>query len=133
MGLHGCSTVTDDGSILSDPQACPGKLHIDVLRGGSRLLNPPAPDPLHQDWYPHTEVNPVLVHFLGHHTTVYPYKREELRLALTSRNWPILAADTGANLWYSAPHLTGIALKNALRPAYRQLFGVRAIASSDRL
>lgn len=133
MALHNCTPIPDDGSILSDPQACPGGVFLDVLRGGSRLINPPPPNPLHQPWYPFTEVNPVLVHFLGHHATVYPYKREELRLAFTARNWSMLAADAAANLLYSTPYLSKTALKKALRPAYRQLFGVRAIPSSSRL
>lgn len=133
MALHGLMPVPDDGSILSDPQACPGKMHIDVLRGSSTLTNPPAPHPQHQDWYPFIEVHPVLVHFLGHHTTIYPYKREELRLALAASNWTTLAADAGAAIAYSAPYLSREAVKNLLRPVYRQIFGFRTIATSERV
>jgi len=64
MALHGLNAVPDDGTIMSDPQACPGGLKVDVLRGQSWLYNPPAPDPRHQSWYPFQEVRPLLVHFL---------------------------------------------------------------------
>ncbi|MUG94043.1 hypothetical protein F7734_17260 [Scytonema sp. UIC 10036] len=134
MALHNQTPIPDDGSIMSDPQACPGALFIDVLRGKSRLLNPPAPHPKHQAWYPFTEVNPVIVHFLGDYTTKYPYKREEFKLLLAgSEGWPIRAADLWATVFRTIPLLSIQILKNTLRPAYRKLFGTRRIAVSERL
>ncbi|GAA6621356.1 hypothetical protein [Scytonema sp. NUACC26] len=134
MALHNQIPIPDDGSILSDPQACPGGILIDVLRGKSKLLNPLAPHPLHQAWYPFVEVNPVLVHFLGHHTTIYPYKREELRLYLVqTQGWPIWLADFWATLFCSFPLLSTRTLKNILRPVFHKLFGVRTVLQSNRI
>lgn len=134
MALHNQTPIPDDGSIFSDPQACPGGLFIDVLRGKSHLINPPAPHPKHQAWYPFTEVHPILVHFLGHHTTIYPYKREELRLTLAAaKGWPIWAANLWATLFCSIPRLSDRTIKNLLRPAYRQFFGKRPVPISDRM
>lgn len=134
MARHNQTAIPDDGSILSDPQACPGGLFIDVLRGSSRLLNPLAPHPQHQAWYPLTEVHPVLVHFLGNYTTIYPYKREELRLALAVANrLPTWAADTLATMFCSIPRMSGRIIKNLLRPVYQRLFGNRPISASERM
>ncbi|MEE3715173.1 hypothetical protein V2H45_00275 [Tumidithrix elongata RA019] len=134
MASHCQTPIPDDGSIMGDPQACPGRLLVDVLRGESKLSNPPVPHSMHQAWYPFTEISPVLVHFLGHHTTIYPYKREELRLALTSgQNWPIWLADAFSTLSISFPLLTKRVFKDILRPFYHKLFGNRAVSVSDRL
>ncbi|MEL6166224.1 MAG: hypothetical protein AAFR37_21590, partial [Cyanobacteria bacterium J06628_3] len=100
MAMNNQVGIPDDGSIFTDPQACPVGLSIDVLRGKSRLINPPPPHSKHQAWYPLEEAHPLLVHFLGHHTTTYPYLREELRL------WLVLSK--GLNIWISD-------LKNVLR------------------
>ncbi len=133
MALQGESVIPDDGSILSDPQACPGPMAIDVLRGHSCLVNPPAPHPLHQEWYPLQEVHPVLVHFLGHHTTTYPYTREALRLALTSQGWPHWATDLWASVACSIPQQGEQLVKQQLRPLYHKLFGTRSVKTSARV
>jgi len=133
MALHNQTAIPDDGSIFTDPQACPGGLSIDVLRGKSRLINPPAPHPKHQAWYPVTEAYPVLVHFLGHHTTIYPYTREVFRLALVENKLPILVIDVWSTLFCSIPQLSIRIFKNSLRPLYHQFFGTRAVSVSDRL
>lgn len=133
MAIHGQSTVADTGTILGDPQACPSELSIDVLRGISRLVNPAPPHPLHQVWYPFQEIHPVLVHFLGHHTSTYPYTREQRRLELTMAHcYPVWMADIAA-MAYALPQLGSNALKDLLRPAYRQLFGSRPVKISERL
>jgi hypothetical protein len=135
LSLHNQSSIPEDGSIFTDPQACPGKLSIDVLKGKSHLLNPPAPHPKHQAWNPVAEARPLLVHFLGHHTTIYPYTREELRLALKATNnfLPIWVIDTWATLVCSIPQLSIRTFKNIFRPLYHQVFGARNISVSDRL
>jgi hypothetical protein len=133
MALYGQTAIPDDGSIFTDPQACPIELSIDVLRGHSKLVNPPAPHPQHQAWYPVTEAHPTLVHFLGHHTTIYPYTRESLRLSLVAKGWSIWAADFWAMLFCSLPELSLYKFKDLARPAYRRLFGVRPLSVSNRI
>jgi hypothetical protein len=134
MAVHGETPIPDDGSILSDPQACPGAMHVDVIRGESRLINPPPPAPQHREWYPFTNVSPILVHFLGYHTSAYPYRREELILKLVSaRKWAVPFARAYATLARSLP-LEGTRLaRDLLRPVYRQMFGVRSVSISDRV
>jgi hypothetical protein len=93
----------------------------------SRLYNPNH-HPKHNDWYPLEEMNPALVHFLGHQTTQHPYRREAIRLKKVMRDgWPVWAADAWATLRFSAPWLTKERTKDLLRPVYHALFGPRSI------
>ncbi|HVE80297.1 MAG TPA: hypothetical protein VNA89_15640 [Gemmatimonadaceae bacterium] len=134
LAAEGMRPVPDDGTILGDPQACPGPMDVDVLRGGARLTNPPPGDPLHQPWYPHREVRPVVVHFLADHTERLPYRREALRLRLAGgRGLPVWAADVAAALGRTLPLAAMAAARTAARPVYRRLFGTRRIAPSARV
>lgn len=133
MALYDQTAIPDDGSIFTDPQACPVGLSVDVLRGRSKLVNPPAPHPQHQAWYPVAEAHPILVHFLGHHTGCYPYTREELRLSLAAKGWSILAADIWAMLRCSVPTLSLYTLKEVFRPIYHRFFGMRPVSASNRI
>lgn len=133
MALHGERAVPDDGSVLADPQAAPVGMAVDVLRGRSTLVNPPAGHPRHQAWYPLGEVHPLLVHFLDAHVDAHPYRREALRLELVvARRWPLWLADVWAAGVRSLPLLGRRALTNALRPMYRKLFGTRPVSASAR-
>ncbi|RUT07183.1 hypothetical protein DSM106972_024440 [Dulcicalothrix desertica PCC 7102] len=134
MALHNQTPILDDGSIMSDPQACQGGVFIDVLKGKSKLINPPAPNPKHQAWYPFTEVNPVVVHFLDYYTAIYPYTREELRLELVSaKKWSVCAADMWTTLFCSIPNVSVRTFKDGLRPIYRKLFGTNSVSVSNRI
>ncbi len=127
MALHDQAPVPEDGTIMNSTLACPGGMDIDVLRGTSRLYNP-SDHPEHNDWYPLEEMNPALVHFLGHETSQHPYRREAIRLRKVMRDgWPVWAADAWAALRFSMPWLTKERTKDLLRPAYHALFGPRAI------
>lgn len=133
MQIHQQQPITDDGTIMSDPQACPGGYKIDVLRGNRWLLNPPVAHPMHQAWYPFTKVSPVIVHFLGYYTLEYPYRREVFRLkkALTSKGmffWNLQAL-----LLIDYPGKLEIYLKSRFRRLYHNLIGVRKIKKSDRV
>lgn len=133
MALHGQKVVADDGTIMSDPQACPGKVTIDVLRGYSHLTNPAAPHPQHQHWYPFEQVKPVVVHFLGGHTSTYPYTREVLKLKLAVyKKWPLLPVRVWAWQSVAVPAIAKEFFKNTFRPVYRHLFGYRKVKTSDR-
>ena len=135
MALHKQTPIHDDGSIMSDPQCCQGAITIDVLRGNSRLVNPPFPDKKHQDWYPFVKVSPLIVHFLGHHASIYPYTREEMRLSLVSTNkrLPIWTINIWVTLVCSIPQLSIRTFKNIFRSLYHQVFGVRNISVSERV
>jgi hypothetical protein len=130
MALHDQAPVPEDGTIMNSTLACPGGMDLDVLRGRSRLYNPKG-HPEHNDWYPLEEMNPALVHFLGHETTQHPYRREAIRLKKVMRDgWPVWAADAWAALRFSMPWLTKERTKDLLRPAYHALFGPRSIQKS---
>ena len=133
MQLNKQTPVPDNGAYMSDPQACPGGYDIDVISGERWLLNPPAPHPLHQNWYPFEKVSPVVFHFLGYYTKHYPYRREVYRLKKAINNR--LNAFTGltALLAIEYPAKTKIFIKNKLRPVYRKIFGVRSVKVSERV
>lgn len=130
QAIHGATPVPDDGTLMSDPQACPGPLSIDVLTGKAVLTNPPVPDPRHIPWYPHSRVEPAIVHFLGHHSHGLIYRREALLLA--RRHWPRFLARFVTALTFSWPGEIVLGLKNLLRPLYHRLFGVRPVSSESR-
>lgn len=130
MALHDQAPVPEDGTIMNSTLACPAGMDLDVLRGTSRLYNP-NDHPEHNDWYPLEEMNPALVHFLGHETSQHPYRREAIRLKKVMRDgWPVWAADAWAALRFSMPWLTKERTKDLLRPAYHALFGPRSIQKS---
>ncbi|MBS1519719.1 MAG: hypothetical protein JST50_01885 [Bacteroidetes bacterium] len=133
MQLHNQKPIPDDGTIMSDPQACPGGYYIDVIKGDRRLINPPPPHPKHQAWYPFEKVSPVVFHFLGYYTHHYPYMREAYRLekaTFKKLNW-------GTELFglMSIEYTSRIIefTKNTFRPAYHKLFGHRKVKVSNRV
>lgn len=132
MELHQMQPLFDDGTVMSDPQACPGGYQIDAVSGERWLINPPKPHPLHQDWYPFEKVEPLIFHFLGYYTKHYPYQREVFRLKhfLNQKlNW---LTELQAKFGIEWPARMKIAAKNTLRPIYRKLFGIRKIEQSER-
>ncbi|MEI6429394.1 MAG: hypothetical protein WCO45_13585 [Pseudanabaena sp. ELA607] len=134
MAIHDQTPISDDGSIMSDPQACQGGITIDVFRGISKLINPNFPHPKHQSWYPFHEVNPVVVHFLGYYTSTYPYTREALRLQLVqTQNFPLWLSELFAIITITIPFFTTKTVKNSLRPIYHYFFGYRLVSKSNRI
>lgn len=125
MALHGLAAVPDDGTVMADPQACPGPLRTNVLRGRRRLVNPPPPSPLHRAWYPFGIVQPVIVHFLGHHVHSAHYRAEAARLRLAARGWPAPLATALATLAIDLPGRLTIWTKDRLRPLFHRFAGPR--------
>jgi hypothetical protein len=133
MQLEGMTPLIDDGSIMSDPQACPGKYQLDVLNGRTLLINPPLPDVNHRDWYPFEKISPLVVHFLGYYTQHYPYRREVYRLEKALNN--------NLNWFNNLKSLIVIEysdrlkkfIKNTFRSTYHKLAGVRKVKSSERM
>ncbi len=133
MAVEGCSGIEDDGSIHGELFASPVLLGVDVLRGHARLRNPPASDKAHRPGYPVRDISPVIVHFLGDFTRKWRYRGEEKVLRLVSlRAIPAGLARTWINLSFRYPAMAVEWLRDFLRPAYRKLFGLRAVRPSDR-
>jgi hypothetical protein len=132
MQLHHMEPVIDDGTVMSDPQACPGGYSINVVSGERWLINPASPHPLHQTWYPFEKVNPLIFHFLGYYTKHYPYQREVYRLDKYLKNKLGLFTEIKAKLSIEWPERMKVKAKNTFRPLYRKLFGIRKIAKSER-
>ncbi|MDB5150379.1 MAG: hypothetical protein JWQ57_4399 [Mucilaginibacter sp.] len=133
MQLHGQIPIIDDGTIMSDPQACPGGYKIDVIKGKRWLINPRAPHRLHQSWYPFQKVSPAIVHFLGHYTQHYPYKREEYRLIKSAHQQLNSLAEIKALFIIQYTEQIKNFIKSVFRPIYHQLFGTRKIKQSERI
>jgi hypothetical protein len=133
MELNGETPITDDGCIMSDPLCCQGAFSTNVIKGKALLRNPPKPDPLHQNWYPFEKVQPLVVHFLGHHTQGYQYKKETYRLKKLSENKLNFFSESRALISIEAKGRLIIFLKNKLRNIYHKLFGIRQIERSERL
>lgn len=133
MQLHHQTPIADNGTIMSDPQACPGGYKIDVISGKRWLLNPALPDKRHQSWYPFLKVSPAIFHFLGYYTGHYQYIREayRLRTALAGKlNW---VAEFNALLTIEYPSRGKNFLKHTFRPLYHKAFGYRKIKGSNRI
>ncbi|OWK71765.1 hypothetical protein [Pedobacter sp. AJM] len=133
MQLNGQTPLIDDGTIMSDPQACRGPYHINVLKGTRVLINPKFPDRLNQDWYPFNEVQPVIVHFLGEFTKDFHYKKEVYRLHAKSKNRPELWINLVCNLSIKYPATIKNNFKAMFRPLYHKLWGFRSIKQSERI
>jgi len=132
LAIEGCSAVHDDGSIMGDLLSCQAVPEINVISGRALLRNPPAPDPLHQPWFPLQEVRPLVVHFLGHHVEGWRYRTEALKLLLSGGFGisPFVANLMGVA--YSTPSRVVEHLKAALRPLVHRYVGVRGVRASVR-
>ncbi|HEY4194334.1 MAG TPA: hypothetical protein VGM63_02285 [Mucilaginibacter sp.] len=133
MQLHGQTPVIDDGTIMSDPQACRGGYKIDVISGRRLMINPKAPHRLHQNWYPFHKVSPAIVHFLGYYTLHYPYKKEVYRLIKSSGRQLNILSELKAVFTIQYPEQIKNVFKNLFRPVYHLLFGHRKIEQSERV
>jgi len=133
MALTRQQPVIDDGTIMSDPLACPGGYYLDVIKGRRWLINPPAPHPLHQNWYPFQTVEPVVVHFLGYYTNHYPYKREVLRLTKALSGELNSIEELAIRLKIEIPERIKNGVKDLFRPLFHKIFGPRKVKISERL
>jgi hypothetical protein len=133
MQLNNEMPLIDDGTLLSDPQACPGGYHIDVIKGERWMLNPPIPNPLHQSWYPFEKVSPIIVHFLGSHTLDYAYLRECYRLKKALAGKLNLLSELSILLSVEYPYRIIDQLKTTFRPLYHKLAGYRRVKISERV
>jgi hypothetical protein len=132
MQLNGQRPIIDDGTILSDPQACQGGYGIDIIKGARWLKNPAPPHPLHQKWYPFTEVSPLIVHFLGYYTAHYPYRKEAYRLRQALGQNLNRFTNFKSILLIEYPERLKAFLKGTFRSSYHKIFGIRKIRSSHR-
>ena len=133
MQMENQTVLIDDGTVMSDPQACPGDYQLDIIKGETLMINPPLPDSKHRDWYPFEEVSPVIVHFLGYYTAKYPYRREVYRLkkAINHKlNW---FSELKGLTTIEYPERLISFLKDTFRASYHKVFGLRKIKKSDRI
>lgn len=133
MELHQMKPLIDDGTIMSDPQACQGGYKIDVISGKRWMLNPPKPNPLHQDWYPFEKIEPLIVHFLGTYIDHYPYQREIFRLKKALSNKLNFISEIISKVSIEYPKRITLSFKFFFRPVYRSLFGNRNVKKSERI
>jgi len=133
MALNDEQPIADDGTMMSDPLSCPGQYSTDVIKGTTSLYNPPKPSPLHQDWYPFEKVHPLIIHFLGHHSLNYQYKKDVNLLQAANTNKLGAWRRISATITIELPERIKEAAKNLFRPVYKIIFGTRAVKRSERL
>jgi hypothetical protein len=133
MALSNEAPIKDDGTIMSDPLSCPGNFTTDIVKGKTSLYNPPKPSPLHQDWYPFERVHPLIIHFLGHHSLSYQYKKDAYLLQNLRSGKVGFGKNLAAAIRIEWPMKIKIVLKNTFRPAYKLLFGIRQVKPSERV
>jgi hypothetical protein len=129
MQLENMKPLIDDGTIMSDPLACPGNYQINIINGSTLLVNPPLPHPEHRPWYPFEKVSPLVVHFLGQYTLHYPYRREVYRLS-HNLSW---LGNLKSIIAIEYPERLKLFLKNTFRFMFHKFFGIRKIKSSQRI
>lgn len=133
MAAHGQGGITEDGTLMAEPLNFACGLRVDVLGGKATLRNTPG-HPRYQPHWPLTEAHPRLVHFLGDSTDRPPYTAEALRLEkVMAAGWPAWTARWYSNLLCTAPAAMAARFKKIFRPAYRALFGPRAVPLSNRV
>ncbi len=133
MQLYNQVPIPDDGTIMSDPQACRGIYTLDIIKGKTLMTNPPYPSANHQSWYPFEKVSPLIVHFLGSYTQDFPYQLEVYRLKNALSGYKGIYIDSYSKLIIKWPQQLKKFLKNNLRILYRYFFGLRRIKKSERL
>lgn len=133
MQIHDIEPIIDEGTIMSDPFACPGDYQIDIKNGKTLMINPLPPNPNHRAWYKFHKVSPLIVHFLGSHTHDYQYKREVAKLPFLLKNRFNFLQNIKITIAITIPAIAKIQLKKLFRPLYRLLFGLRKIQVSERL
>jgi hypothetical protein len=133
MQLYQQTPIEDDSTIMSDPQSCPAPYVTDVIAGTNSLVNPPAPHALHQSWYPFNKVSAQVIHFLGHHSADYQYKKDVYRLKKMAAGTLNFLTDANALISIELKSKAVVYLKNKFRKVYHLLFGVRHIKTTDRI
>ncbi|WP_230145530.1 hypothetical protein [Pedobacter sp. Bi36] len=132
MEMNGQNPILDDGTIMGDLQACQGDYKLNVIEGHAELSNPAYPSPLHQSWYPHTTIHPLIVHFLGYYTQHHPYLLDAYRLRKKLENNLTIWNRLKGNFTIKYPSQLKSAVKNIFRPLFHCLFGYRSIGRSER-
>ncbi|MEO7931658.1 MAG: hypothetical protein ABIT76_00720 [Chthoniobacterales bacterium] len=133
LGEHGVRPVPDDGGIMADLFSFPARPEVDVIRGKSRLVNPPLGCADHQSWNPLNEASPRIVHFLGDSHGYPEYRAEALALRLIDLRLPRSLAWLSGRLFLLWPGRLRRFFKNWMRPLYRKFLGVRPVKTSDRI
>lgn len=133
MAENGLKAIKDDGSILADPQAFPGKMSLKILEGRANLKNPFPPSKHHVAWNSLREANPIFVHFLGSGHELPQYQADVAYLRRKKKIKSKYGAYAISRLFILGPGLLMQNTKNLLRPIYRALFGIRNIKRSKRI
>jgi hypothetical protein len=133
LALNKQEPILEDATIMSDPQACPGKYKIDLIKGFTELINPLKPNAKHQEWYPFHIINPVIFHFLGYYTNHYPYQREVKRLNYHLKSELSVRREIQIYIQIELVNKLSVFFKDLLRPIYHLFFGFRKIKTSDRV
>ncbi|QIL40671.1 hypothetical protein G7074_16205 [Pedobacter sp. HDW13] len=79
---HLQTPITDNGTFITDLYTSPHPYGLNVLKGKSKLNNPPPTMPKHRRWYINGNYSPIIVHFGGNSLRSFPYNKQNLLLLL---------------------------------------------------
>ncbi|RYE40129.1 MAG: hypothetical protein EOP48_25025 [Sphingobacteriales bacterium] len=132
MQLHNQPPVEEDGTIMGEFVNFQSGFKGDIFAGKAALYNTPGHEKYQKDW-PLKLGTPLIVHFLGDHTNIYPYITFKKQLELISKGQSAGMAKAISFVSVSLPWLSKFYLKEILRPVYRKVAGVRNIKKSERI
>lgn len=134
LAERGWMPLPEDGTILGNINTIYPVIHaLDVLSGVCRMSNPSPVDPRHLPAFPVAEARPRIVHFLDEGTELWQYRAEALKIGLVQRRGvPVPIARLVAEGGIGMPGRSFDAFREAFRPWYRRLFGVRRIKPTEK-
>lgn len=134
MAEAGMEAVEDDGTIMVPYNSYQLFRELDVFAGRCAMENPPPGHRLHRPGVPVRTVHPVIPHFVDTYTHHWRYLAEARRLRLhMGSGVPRWLARAVTFCAISIPGWMAMNGKEWLRPAYRAVFGVRAVKPSERV
>lgn len=133
MALHGQQPVPDDGRFKADALHYPVALRASQYHGQALARNTPG-HPRHKPAWPLAESRPLVMHFNNTYTNIPEYRAEARFLYRTEGcGWPGLVAWLESRALILWPERFVDATRDALRPAFRTLFGTRRVRHRGRL
>lgn len=132
MAAQGLRAVPDDGTVKCDVMNFTGPVRVDAFRGQARFLYPRSEFQLAPRG--RLECRPMIAHFNDSYSEMWEYRREALALHLHfARGLPRFIARICARIVVEFPGRMARGGKNALRPLFHRIFGIRAVRKNARL
>lgn len=132
MQLMNQKPILEDGSILGEFVNFQSGIDVNIFTGKALLYNIPGHKNYQANW-PLQLGKPLVVHFLGDHTSRYPYITLIKKLELQKKKLPLFLINIYAYFFSTLPWQFKFYFKQLLRPFYSFFFGIRRIKKSERI